>query len=191
MNIGGPLGEGDFTRAGQAVVVCAGAIPGHMYRSLAAGLLDGGGSPCAREQVVGFVGLSPEEVHRHHRELEARAPLEKHDLVVWADGEEFPQAGDGFLEDPVEGGAAVADFKHRHPDAGQGQHLVPRLLQHRQGQHSRAGGEIKDAVGHRGVPESGNPAGRIGVRRRMVNAPGFRSGPSSSARLPAWWKAAW
>jgi hypothetical protein len=38
--------------------------------------------------------------------------LEKHDLVVWADGEEFPQARDGFLEDPVEGGAAVADLKY-------------------------------------------------------------------------------
>ena len=135
-------------------MVGGGAIPGHVHLALAAGLLGAGGAPGAGDDVVGGRVVPAEQVHRHHRELQARAPLQEDHLVGLADAEQGFEPRQGLFQDAVERGAAVTDFQHRHADPRQREHFVAGLLEHLDWQDGRAGGEVEHAIRHGGHPKN-------------------------------------
>ena len=69
------------------------------------------------------------------------------------DAKQTLHRGEGFLEDAVEGRAAVADLENRHADPGKGEHFVAGLLEHLDRQNGRSGGEVEDAIRHGGHPK--------------------------------------
>ena len=120
-------------------MVRRGTVPGDVRPALAGGLLRGRDPPGSREDEIGRRGETSQQVHRYHRELQARAPLKKHHFVVGADAQQAPELLERLLEDPIEGRAAVADLEHGDADAGQGEQIPLRLFEHLQRQHGRTG----------------------------------------------------
>ena len=107
-------------------------------------LFGGFGRPDARHDVVRR-GLGREQVHRHHRKLQARASLKKQHAVVRRHVRKFSDVGFGPREHVFEYLGPVADLENRHADARQRHQLALSLLEHRHRQHGGAGGEIENA----------------------------------------------
>ena len=91
VEIGGIGGEFEVSGRREAVVVRGFPIPGDMDAALTASLLGPGVPPRAGDEIVGGARLPSEEVHRNHRELQARAPLDEHHLVILTDPEQPPE----------------------------------------------------------------------------------------------------
>ena len=64
-------------------------------------LLDGFLGPRSRVDVIGG-RVRPEQVHRHHRELQARPALQEEDLVARGHTGQLPQVGLGTGENRLE-----------------------------------------------------------------------------------------
>ena len=132
---------------GQAVVVGRFAVPGDVDLAFPLGFVEGHLAPRAGDDVVGGFTLAAHQIQRDHRELQARAALQKDNLVVVRDGEQLFEERFGGGEDFEKARGPVAHFQHAHAVAGEADQLALGLLQHRQRQDGRAGGEIEDAVG--------------------------------------------
>jgi len=72
----------------------------------------------------------------------------------------------GGGEDVEEAAAAVAHFHHAHAVAGKAEELALGLLEHREGEDGRPGGEIEDAIsgggcghGRSGLGDRGHGSG--------------------------------
>jgi hypothetical protein len=118
---------------------------GHCRRPHAPRLLDRLVGPRAGVDVVRCL-TGAEQIHRDHRELEARAPLQHQDPVGLGNAGQLAQVGDRGLEQVLEGLRSVTDLHHRHADAWQGDELALRLFEDRQRQHRGTGREIEDAI---------------------------------------------
>nr|ABZ10196.1 hypothetical protein ALOHA_HF4000APKG10H12ctg3g11 [uncultured marine microorganism HF4000_APKG10H12] len=123
---------------------CADVHPSELRR-LARRLL----RPVAGQRVVGHA-IRTEQIHRHHGELLAGAPLQEEDVVVVGHAGQGPQVRLCLLEDPVECRRPVADLEHRHADPWQRQQVALRRLEHRLRQHRRSGTEVEHAMGGSG-----------------------------------------
>ena len=73
-----------------------------------------------------------EQVHRHHRELQARATLEKQDSVVRRHARQLTKSGDGTCKQILEHLRPMADLHHRHSDTRERNEIALRLLEHRE-----------------------------------------------------------
>src|SRR5688500_14843524 len=107
--------------------------------------------PAPGHQVVRRAPLR-EEVHRHHRELRRRAPLEEEHVILVGNAGEIAalplRVGDHGVED-----LAAMTVLH-DPDAAAGDvpDVALRRLQHRLGEDAGSGAEIPDAVAHARLP---------------------------------------
>ena len=113
------------------------------------GFLDRLLRPDTGDDVVGGAA-GRQQIHGHHRELQARATLEEQNVVTLGHARERAQVGLATLDDLVEGRGAMADLEHRHADAGQRQQVLLDLLEHGDRQHGRTGGKVVNASGSRG-----------------------------------------
>ncbi|MGC4085442.1 MAG: hypothetical protein QM736_25800 [Vicinamibacterales bacterium] len=101
--------------------------------------------PGAAIDVVGSLA-GAEQVHRHHRELQAGATLQEEHLVVRRHVRERADVGLGFRENRLERLRAVADFEHGHADARQRDDLGLDLFENGQRQDCGTRREIEHAI---------------------------------------------
>jgi hypothetical protein len=111
---------------------------GNLDGADALGFLDRLLRPGAGHDVIcGAAGR--QQVHRHHRELQARAALEEEHVIVLRDSRQRANIGLATLDHVVERFRAVADLEDRHADAGQREKVALRLLEHLDWQYGRSG----------------------------------------------------
>src|SRR5207249_2791629 len=77
----------------------------------------------------------------------SRAALQKDDLVVVGNRQQLFQESFGGSKNVEEAGTAVTHLQNAHAIAGEAEKFPLGLLQNRQRQHCRAGGEVEDALG--------------------------------------------
>ena len=82
------------------------------------------------------------EIHRHHRELQTGAALQKEDRVVVGYGQKAFEAGLSLTEYLFEGRRAVTDLKNGHSAAVKVPELFLNLFHDFLGKLGRAGAEI-------------------------------------------------
>jgi len=97
-------------------------------------LLHGVAGPLAGVD-VGPGHAGGEEVQGELRELSARAPLQKQDVVGLRDPHQPAQAVPSVREDLLEGRGAVADLEDREPDVIEGEDRASGLLQDGRGEN--------------------------------------------------------
>src|SRR5690606_7514614 len=86
-------------------------------------------APASRKNVGGhFVATG--EVHRHHRKLQAAAPLQQQHGVVVGNLEERAKVRLGRGRNVDERLTAMADLEHACPRAGKTEEFLLRLLQY-------------------------------------------------------------
>ncbi len=132
-------------------------------------------APRSGQNVVGGRSVRREQIHRHHRELQAGTALQKQDAVVLRDGQQFGQPLLGRLQDRFENLAAVADLQDRGPGTRQCQQLALGVLEHRQGKHRRSGRKIENTLRHRW--------GTMTIQRKERRSDAYI--PGGNARPPA------
>jgi hypothetical protein len=109
-----------------------------------------------------------EEIHRHHRELEAGAALQEQHLVVRRNGRQRADVGLRLREDRLERRRAVADLEDRHADSRQRHEIALNLFEngHRQDRGPRR--EVVDAMnGSHG--RSGQPRRREDTKIKIAS----------------------
>ncbi len=117
----------------------------HLHAGDAFGFLHGLLRPDAGHDVVGRTARG-QDVHRHHRELEAGAALQEQDMVAVGNAGERADVALGTLDDFVEWLRAVADLEDRHADAGHRQEVLACLFEDLDRKHGRPGGKIENAI---------------------------------------------
>ncbi len=140
----------------------------------ALGLLEGLLGPAAGHDVV-RAPAGGEVVHRHHRELHARAALEEEHLVVGGDGEQLAGQRDRLVVHGLVRLAAVAVLHDRHARALEVDELALRALE---GGEGEAGGAGVEVVARAMVFSLGSPGAPGGNGAAIARAGGCRrAGP--------------
>src|SRR5262245_26509349 len=75
--------------------------------------------PTAAYHVLSRLARAAQEIHRHHRELQAGASLQENDAVAAWNIEQLLQKALGLFQYAVEGLRAMADLQYRYPQTVQ------------------------------------------------------------------------
>ena len=103
--------------------------------------------PDPRHQVVGRPP-GGQQVHRHHRELQRRPPLQQQHVVVGRNARQLAAQCQRFFVHRQERLAPVRMLEDANAGRPQAQQVLPGLLEHRLGQAGGTGGKVENAAGH-------------------------------------------